>query len=161
MKKDINADLDAREDYLDARRAQSLAGWSYVGLVIPLIGWILAGMSLSTSKDLPREGKIGKRRQSARSNATLSILLSVVVAFIWVVAIANTSSSAKQQKALQTTQAAQQQTQDASQSAIQACEDQAHRQWDQQVALAEGTPGNAYSFDKSQLDQQLARCQYQ
>jgi hypothetical protein len=46
-------------------------------------------------------------------------------------------------------------------TALQGCMNQAHQQWDGAIASAEGTPGNAYSFDKSQLDQRLVQCHQQ
>jgi hypothetical protein len=162
MSYNINSDRTTNEDFLDARRAQTLAGWSYIGIVIPLVGWILAGMSLSVSKDLPTNGKIGKRRRSARSNATLSILLSVVASFIWIGVIDNAASSSKQQQSQQAVQSTPAQTVDNQQAALQACIDQAHREWDGDIAIAEGgLDQEPYNFDKSQLDQQLNLCHEQ
>jgi len=46
-------------------------------------------------------------------------------------------------------------------TALQDCMNQAHQQWDGVIASAEGTPGNAYDFDKSQLDQRLVQCHQQ
>lgn len=152
----------AQEDYFDARHAQALAAWSYIGLVIPFIGWILAGLSLSTSKDLPTEGKVGRLRKSARSTATLSIFLSLVATSIWaVIAISFTNAPQQPVQTQQTVQEAQEQGPDANEAAIQECIDKAHEQWDYQIALAEGTPGNAYSFNKSQRDMQIANSRYQ
>jgi uncharacterized membrane protein len=157
---DRGAQLDGYEDLLDARKAQSLAAWSYVGLVIPLLGWILAGMSLSASAGLPENGKLGRKRERARMSAKLSIFLSLIAALIYVAIIIHANSVRSQQNAAQAAQAVQQQQQDAAQTDVQSCIDQAHQQWDSEIAIAEGTPGNAASFDQSMLDQQIATCKY-
>lgn len=70
--------MDA-EDIQDLRRARTLAGWAYLGLVIPIVGWILGGMSLSASKYIePKTIKARKRVESVQALAWGSILLSIV-----------------------------------------------------------------------------------
>ena len=63
----------------DVRKAQSYAGWSYIGLVIPLVGWILAGLSLSLLKDLPKDGELARRAKRVRETADISIVLSTII----------------------------------------------------------------------------------
>ena len=151
MNNTINTDIDSHQDYLDARRAQSLAAWSYIGLIIPLLGWILAGQPLSIVKTLPEHGKIGKIKWSARRNSVISILLSLIIVIIYIVAIINASNAAKQRQAEFTAQSNQQQ-------AIQNCINEAHKFFDWQIASA----SNSYSggsLEKSLLEQRIAACQ--
>lgn len=75
--------LELREQAHDVRKAQSLAIWSYVGLIIPLLGWILAGISISLSKSIPDTGKLGERAKKARTTAKISIIVSVLIILAW------------------------------------------------------------------------------
>lgn len=140
-----------KEDRIDLRKAQNMAAWSYVGLVIPILGWILAGISLSLSKDLPQEGKLGERRKNARSNAIVSIILSIGVAIIWVAVSVNANNAAKQQQALQAAHTAQQQ-------AVQDCINKAHQFFDPQIDLASNSYDHGATM-KYFLDQRIASCQ--
>lgn len=62
-----------KEDIRDFRKARSLAHWSWIGILLPLFGWILAGLSLSLTKDLPKHPKI----ERIRSVAHWSIICSI------------------------------------------------------------------------------------
>jgi len=75
--------FELRQNRDDANKAVSLASWSYIGLIVPLIGWILAGYSLSLSSGLPRIGIIGRKVRSARRNAGISIVLSILIVIFW------------------------------------------------------------------------------
>jgi hypothetical protein len=74
---------DYREYLHDTRKAQSLASWSYIGILIPLVGIILGIMSLSLSKTIPDIGKLGERVDRSRDKAHAGLALSIFVAIIW------------------------------------------------------------------------------
>lgn len=61
-------------------RAASLARWSYIGLFIPVVGIIMAGVALSTIKDSQSSpNKIEKIRRIARLALLLSILVMTLI----------------------------------------------------------------------------------
>lgn len=72
-------------DRHDLRRADSLASWSFIGLVVPLIGWILAGLSKSTLRRIEGDDE-RTQREVTRINkkASISILISVFVVIAYV-----------------------------------------------------------------------------
>ena len=100
-------------DIHDLRKARSLAGWSYLGILIPLLGWILGAISLSTSKYLePKTIKAENRVQSVRHLAWGAIVVSTIVFAIYVGLGILTMHTAKQEAArVQEEQAKQQQAQ--------------------------------------------------
>lgn len=64
----------------DFYRARSLARWSYVGILVPLIGIILGAMSLSASKHIEtKERRAAQRVDDVRRVASWGIALSVAV----------------------------------------------------------------------------------
>lgn len=78
----------------DLERANSLANWSFVGLVIPLVGWILAGLSKSHLKNLQPTNEAELRRIiQVRNKTNLSILLSVSVVVVTSIAFLAASVS--------------------------------------------------------------------
>lgn len=77
----MSTDVDYERE--DANKALSLAMWSYLGLIVPLIGLILGGYSLSLVKGLPTEGKIGRKVKSARRHSKVAIFLSILIAVSW------------------------------------------------------------------------------
>lgn len=79
------------ENYMhDLRKAQSAAAWSYLGLIMPLIGWILAGISSSSLKSIPGgiSDSLDNRVRRIRSNINISVLLSILVVMFYIFASA-------------------------------------------------------------------------
>lgn len=71
-------------DIQDLRKARSLAGWSYLGIILPLLGWILAGISLATSKHLePKTTKAERRVRSVRRSAIWGMVISTVMFILY------------------------------------------------------------------------------
>ena len=70
------------------------------------------------------------------------------------------AQSANKNQSVQGSAVQAQATQSANQQ-LQNCLNQTHQRWDAEVALSEGTPGNAGDFDKSQRDLELAGCHQQ
>lgn len=69
----------------EANKALGFAMWSYLGLAIPLVGWILAAYSLSLASDLTDdEGIVGRKARKARLHSIISIVLSIVVIGAWI-----------------------------------------------------------------------------
>jgi hypothetical protein len=111
----------------DANKAVGLALWSYVGLVIPLVGWILAGYSRALVRDLPPDsGVVGRRVRTARFHSSVSVLLSILVILAWYGVYSlgmselqkqETARQQQQQQAAQTQQLQQQ----AKQNALNSC----------------------------------------
>lgn len=67
----------------EIRKANSLANWSFIGIIAPLIGWVLAGVASSSLKDLPeldvhRQRRIDSIRAKIRTSVTLSIIVLAV-----------------------------------------------------------------------------------
>lgn len=64
----------------DLRKARFYALWGYVGILIPLIGWILAGISNSLLKDIPGENpKTKKAVADVRNHIVAVAALSSLV----------------------------------------------------------------------------------
>jgi hypothetical protein len=139
-----------REYVHDVRKAQSLAAWSYTGLIIPLLGWILAGISLSLTKYVPDVGDLGERAQRVRSNARISITLSIIVAIIWGIFTYASVQDAKQQQAAQ---AEQQTAQQATQSQIQSCENAVRQKNAGIIAMDPYLINSVQSNEKEELNQ--------
>src|SRR5581483_10290304 len=74
-----------REDLNALNRARVTAGWSYLGAIIPLFGWILGAISLSNlgSIESPESTKAQRRIQSVKRMAFGGILLSTIVALLY------------------------------------------------------------------------------
>ena len=80
-------------DYITQRidKAHGLAAWSYLGIIIPLIGIILAGYSQSIINSIDRE-KASKhdvgRIKGIQSLGSVGFILSIIVTIIWLVKLA-------------------------------------------------------------------------
>jgi hypothetical protein len=74
------------------RTASRMTTWSYVGIVLPLGGWILAGLGASFLKSIPYglSDNLDRRVRGIRSNLRMSILLSLIVSVFYVVGYSNT-----------------------------------------------------------------------
>jgi len=66
----------------DINKAQSLAHWSFVGLFVPIIGWILAGLSIHTLSLLPEEVQMSKKAHGIKSMAKNSIYIGIILSAI-------------------------------------------------------------------------------
>jgi hypothetical protein len=75
--------MSTNTDNPDLDKAQSLAYWSFVGLVIPLLGWVLAGLSLHTFKLLPPEVSSGLKVRRLKRLAIDSLILSSLAFVVW------------------------------------------------------------------------------
>lgn len=73
-------------DQRDVDKAFNYASWSYLWLVVPLIGWILAGMAISSANRLLKRGKISEtvkdKALRTKSRAKISIVLSILYLII-------------------------------------------------------------------------------
>ncbi|MBX7268812.1 hypothetical protein KIF24_24185 [Micromonospora sp. Llam7] len=70
-----------KHDRRELERADSLANWSFVGILVPIVGWVLAGLSNSTVKRLPvptSENDVAKLR-SVNSKIVASVATSVSI----------------------------------------------------------------------------------
>lgn len=65
----------------DLNRANNLATWSFIGIFIPILGFVLAGLSRSYLKELPPS--LEERR--VRRKSGISILLSIVAMLLGIV----------------------------------------------------------------------------
>ena len=159
--------FELKQNRDDANKAVSLALWSYIGLVIPLIGLILAGYSLSLSSDLPRTGSMGRKVKTARRNAGIAIFLSILVVVFWTaVYVVNTKEAQKQETQRQQTEQQQKQAeQDAQalqaqikQSTLDACLKQADDNYSSYVKLngtfvtEDAAQGGIYSMQQDKWD---------
>lgn len=83
-------EIDYQESLRDANKALGLAAWSYVGVLFPLLGWILGGYALSLAATLPRgDGVIGDKVRRAHYNAQGGVFLSILTAVVWLVLVIN------------------------------------------------------------------------
>lgn len=74
------SDYTARE----IRKANTLANWSFVGVITPLVGWILAAIANSSLKDLSDVDERRQRRiNSIKDKLAFSITLSILVLILW------------------------------------------------------------------------------
>lgn len=143
-----------REYVHDVRKAQSLAAWSYVGLIIPLLGWILAGISLSLTKSIPDVGNLGERTQRVRSNAHVSITLSVIITLIWVIILSVACMNGHNQQTNQIDQTTTQSSQSSNLATLGTCLDNVDSWFD-----TNGTT-NGLALDLlSNKEQQVSECQ--
>ncbi|HSX35363.1 MAG TPA: hypothetical protein VLH84_00340 [Patescibacteria group bacterium] len=73
-----------KEDIKALNSARVTAGWSYLGAIVPLVGWILAGISLSHLGSIEAETSKAKRRiKSVKKLAFGGIVLSTIVALLY------------------------------------------------------------------------------
>ncbi len=74
-----------KEDIKALNRARVTAGWSYLGAIVPLVGWILGAISLSNlgSIDTPDTSKAKKRVAAVKKLAVGGIVLSTVIALLY------------------------------------------------------------------------------
>lgn len=76
-----------KHDKYQLAKANTLANWSFVGLIVPLIGWILAAISSSTLKRLRYLGNmtttLEERIREVRIKLRWSVWLSLLVIALW------------------------------------------------------------------------------
>lgn len=72
-----------RRDFI---RARALARWSYIGILVPVLGWVLGGLSRSIIRSLPQPKKQATtdRFKSVYGLALGGIVVSVFAVFLWV-----------------------------------------------------------------------------
>lgn len=74
-----------KHDIQELQRARSLAGWSYAGIFIPILGWILGAMSLSALKHIePKTPKAAQRIRSVKNLAEGGLCLTSMVVVLWI-----------------------------------------------------------------------------
>ena len=66
------------QDRRDLSKALTYANFSIFGFVIPFLGWILAGMSLSFIKTIAVTDETRKRVEQVKRNAKIGIIISTV-----------------------------------------------------------------------------------
>jgi len=66
------------QDRRDLSKALTYANFSIFGFVIPFLGWILAGMSLSFIKTIAVTDETRKRVEQVKRNAMIGIIISTV-----------------------------------------------------------------------------------
>jgi len=71
------------QDRRDLSKALSYANWSALGLIIPLIGWFLAGTSLSFIKTIPVTSETSARIKQVKRAAWLGIIVSSFAVAAW------------------------------------------------------------------------------
>ena len=96
-----------KEDIRTLRSGRTTACWSYVGALIPIIGWILGGISLSTlnSIDEPKTDLAKIKISKAKKLAVGGIILSTVVALFYggaTILVAQSNHKAQLNQAYQT-----------------------------------------------------------
>jgi hypothetical protein len=74
-----------KEDVRKLHSARITAGWSYIGALVPIVGWILGGISLSTLKaiDEPKTDKAKSRLLNVKKLAIGGIVLSTIIALLY------------------------------------------------------------------------------
>ncbi|HUD05316.1 MAG TPA: hypothetical protein VMR18_00130 [Candidatus Saccharimonadales bacterium] len=105
---------DDREVKKLLRQAQALSRWSILGLIIPIVAWILGGIALSKLRSVredyledskPLADKYETRASHIRNVAVTMITLSIIVSVIFVVHLYTSiqaSNQAQQTKACMT-----------------------------------------------------------
>lgn len=69
----------------EIKKARSLANWSFVGLFIPIAGWILAGIASSSVKHIHPKDRIMEREiKRVKSRVHTSVSLSIIICAIGV-----------------------------------------------------------------------------
>lgn len=142
-------------DRQDLRKARSLAGWGFIGVFLPLLGWILSGLSLSTSNHLdPQNEKATKAVKSVRSLAKTGIFVTTLAFVIYsglgIWAYSQAQAESKRQLDAQALQeknekAAQEAEADLNRFTLNQCLDTAYKNhksaWDADVAYLQRTDG--------------------
>lgn len=74
-----------KDDLESLDRARVTAAWSYLGALVPIVGWILGAISLSnlSSIERPKTAKYARRIQSVRRLAWGGIALSILIACLY------------------------------------------------------------------------------
>lgn len=77
----INSDDSLRSsiDIVDAKKALTQSRWSYIGIVLPLIGLVLAIFSFRNLKGLPKIGTLGQTVHKAKFNASIGLIISILL----------------------------------------------------------------------------------
>lgn len=71
------------QDRRDLSKALSYANWSALGIIIPFVGWLLAGMSLSFVKTIPITKETKSRIHQIKRAAWLGIIISSIAFAAW------------------------------------------------------------------------------
>lgn len=71
------------QDRKDLSKALSYANWSVLGLFIPFVGWLLAGISLSFIKTVPRTTETAARLNQIKKMAWIGIIVSSIAVAVW------------------------------------------------------------------------------
>lgn len=71
------------QDQRDLSKALSYANWSVLGLIVPIIGFLLAGMSLSYIKTIPVTTQSRTKINQIKNVAWLGIIVSVLALMAW------------------------------------------------------------------------------
>lgn len=75
----MTTNLSTNHNIYDKLQADSWAGWSFVGIIIPIVGWIMGGMSLSKLKYYSAQDSAEQIQvNNIRSEATWGIILSTI-----------------------------------------------------------------------------------
>lgn len=83
----------------DANTSRTLAFWSFTGLIIPILGWILGSVALSKSNSLPLsklDDELVKIKNTAKKAAIISLVLSTIVFVALLVLSVVVANEAKQ-----------------------------------------------------------------
>jgi len=101
---------DDREVKKLLRQAQTLSNWSIIGLIIPIVAWILGGIALSKLRSvredyledsMPLADKYETRASHIRNVAVTMITLSIIVSVIVVVHLYKAQQASNQAKQTQ------------------------------------------------------------
>ena len=71
------------QDRKDLSKALGYANWSALGLIIPFVGWLLAGMALSFIKTIPETHETTARLKQVKRAAWLGIIISSLAVAAW------------------------------------------------------------------------------
>ena len=73
----------SEQDRRDLSKALSYANWSALGIIIPFVGWLLAGMALSFIKTIPLTDESRARIQQIKRAAWIGIVISSLAIAAW------------------------------------------------------------------------------
>lgn len=73
----------SKQEEKDLSKALNYANWSLLGVVVPLIGWLLGGMALSFAKSVPENEKSIMRLEHIRRMAWVGIIIATLAAAGW------------------------------------------------------------------------------
>ena len=73
----------ADQDYKDLSKALSYANWATLGLIIPFLGWLLAGSSLNIIRGIEETKQNARKISVVRRTAWIAIVISSISAGLW------------------------------------------------------------------------------